>query len=51
LLGKAIGVTDVIAPADFAARVVPWRERGARLLGGCCGKSPARIAPLAAALR
>jgi homocysteine S-methyltransferase len=40
-----------ITPADFAARVAPWRERGARLLGGCCGTSPAHIAALAAALR
>jgi S-methylmethionine-dependent homocysteine/selenocysteine methylase len=40
-----------ITPEDFAARVAPWRERGARLLGGCCGTSPAHIAALAAALR
>jgi methionine synthase I (cobalamin-dependent) len=40
-----------ITPHDFAARVAPWRERGARLLGGCCGTVPAHIAALAAALR
>jgi 5-methyltetrahydrofolate--homocysteine methyltransferase len=40
-----------ISPADFAARVAPWRERGATLLGGCCGTSPAHIAALSAALR
>jgi homocysteine S-methyltransferase len=39
-----------ISPAVFAARVAPWRGRGARLLGGCCGTSPAHIAALAAAL-
>jgi methionine synthase I (cobalamin-dependent) len=39
-----------ITPEEFAASVAPWKERGARLLGGCCGTSPAHIAALAQAL-
>jgi S-methylmethionine-dependent homocysteine/selenocysteine methylase len=39
-----------ITPDEFAARVAPWRHRGVRLLGGCCGIRPEHIAALAAAV-
>jgi homocysteine S-methyltransferase len=32
-------------------RPLEWRDAGARLIGGCCGTTPADIAALAAALR
>jgi S-methylmethionine-dependent homocysteine/selenocysteine methylase len=38
-------------PAEFAAWGVQARALGARLLGGCCGTTPAHIAALATAVR
>ncbi len=38
-------------PEDFALRMAPLIETGARLIGGCCGTTPAHIAALAAELR
>ena len=35
------------APASLAAGAAGWRERGARILGGCCRTTPADIARLA----
>jgi 5-methyltetrahydrofolate--homocysteine methyltransferase len=40
-----------MAPADFAAGMVECVQAGARLVGGCCGTSPAHIQALADALR
>lgn len=40
-----------ITPEQFAARVASWRERGVRLLGGCCGIRPEHIAALHASVR
>jgi S-methylmethionine-dependent homocysteine/selenocysteine methylase len=40
-----------IAPDEFAARVSALRDRGATLLGGCCGIRPAHVAALATALQ
>jgi homocysteine S-methyltransferase len=40
-----------IAPEEFAARVAALRDRGATLLGGCCGIRPEHVAALAAALQ
>jgi S-methylmethionine-dependent homocysteine/selenocysteine methylase len=37
-------------PEDFAAWAQAARALGARLLGGCCGTTPAHVAALAAAL-
>jgi len=37
-------------PAPFAEHVRGYAERGARIVGGCCGTTPAHIAALARAL-
>jgi S-methylmethionine-dependent homocysteine/selenocysteine methylase len=37
------------SPGSFVAAASGWVARGARLLGGCCGSTPAHIAALAAA--
>ncbi len=42
--------TSDLSPADFAAAALPWVGRGARLLGGCCGTTPAHIRALREAL-
>lgn len=34
---------DMISPEDFAAEAESWLDRGARLLGGCCGIVPEHI--------
>ncbi len=39
-----------MSPADFAAGMVECVQAGARLVGGCCGTSPAHIRALADAL-
>src|SRR2546427_239820 len=41
-------VTPVLAPEEYAARAAGWFGRGASILGGCCGTTPAHIAALAA---
>ena len=50
-----IGQTDSIAgwsstadvsPLEYARLAAKWMEQGARLLGGCCGSTPAHIAAL-----
>jgi len=50
-----IGQTDDIAgwtntadvsPLEYARLAAGWLERGARLIGGCCGTTPAHIAAL-----
>jgi 5-methyltetrahydrofolate--homocysteine methyltransferase len=37
-------------PDDLAAHVAGYVERGARIVGGCCGSTPEHIAAIAAAL-
>lgn len=37
---------DRVAPADYAREARRWQESGARLIGGCCGTTPAHIAAL-----
>lgn len=34
---------DMISPGDFAAEARRWSEKGARLIGGCCGIGPEHI--------
>jgi S-methylmethionine-dependent homocysteine/selenocysteine methylase len=36
-----------LAPAAYAQRVARWIERGATMVGGCCGTTPAHIAAVA----
>ena len=43
--------TDEGTPVFAAPVVRGWRERGAALLGGCCGTSAAGVAAVASALR
>jgi S-methylmethionine-dependent homocysteine/selenocysteine methylase len=39
-----------VTPDRYAAAALAWVSAGARLVGGCCGTTPAHIAALAAAL-
>jgi S-methylmethionine-dependent homocysteine/selenocysteine methylase len=38
-------------PDQYAAHAARWHEAGARVIGGCCGTTPAHIKATAAALR
>lgn len=38
-------------PDAYAAHAARWRAAGARVIGGCCGTTPAHLAATAAALR
>ncbi len=40
-----------LPPERYAAAALAWTSAGARLVGGCCGTSPAHIAALSALLR
>lgn len=40
-----------LGPEDFAQKTAPFAHLGARVLGGCCGTTPAHLAALAQALR
>ena len=40
-----------MSPSDFAAGIHQCLQAGARLVGGCCGTSPAHIRAVAALLR
>ena len=44
---KSQGDAAGSAPASLAAGAAGWRERGARILGGCCRTTPADIGRLA----
>jgi len=39
--------TPVLSPQEYALRASRWISRGATILGGCCGTTPAHIAGLA----
>lgn len=43
-------LTDDVRPARYARHAQRWRERGASIIGGCCGTTPDHIAALSAAL-
>ena len=36
--------TPVLSPGEYAVRAATWLERGALIVGGCCGTTPAHIA-------
>ena len=38
--------TADVSPLEYARQAVRWLEQGARLVGGCCGTTPAHIAAL-----
>ncbi len=42
------GRTEHHSPATFAAHAAAWVEAGARIVGGCCGTTPAHTAAMAA---
>jgi 5-methyltetrahydrofolate--homocysteine methyltransferase len=46
----AAGVVYPEDPESFAAQVAAFAERGARIVGGCCGSTPAHLAALHRAL-
>ena len=46
----ADGVVYPEDPESFAAHVVQFAQRGARIIGGCCGATPEHLAALAGAL-
>ena len=39
--------SEALSPAAYAARAKAWLEKGAVIVGGCCGTTPAHIAALA----
>jgi S-methylmethionine-dependent homocysteine/selenocysteine methylase len=39
--------TPVLTPEAYAERALRWVQRGATILGGCCGTTPAHITALA----
>jgi homocysteine S-methyltransferase len=39
--------SPVLEPEAYADRAAAWVERGATMVGGCCGTTPAHIAALA----
>jgi len=43
--------SEHVSPERFAELAAGWASRGARLLGGCCGTTPAHLAALAARVR
>src|SRR2546423_468637 len=45
------GNAPELTPEQYANRAARWIERGATIVGGCCGTSPAHIAALATRLR
>jgi S-methylmethionine-dependent homocysteine/selenocysteine methylase len=38
--------TADVSPLEYARQAARWLEQGARLIGGCCGTTPAHIAAL-----
>ena len=41
-----ISLREDLEPAHYARHVTDWLDAGARLVGGCCGTTPAHIARL-----
>jgi 5-methyltetrahydrofolate--homocysteine methyltransferase len=46
----ARGVVYPEDPASFAEQLAQFAEQGARIVGGCCGSTPAHLSALAGAL-
>jgi S-methylmethionine-dependent homocysteine/selenocysteine methylase len=45
------GNAPELTPDEYAARAARWIDRGATIVGGCCGTTPAHISALAARFR
>jgi len=43
--------SEDVSPQRFAELAANWRARGARVLGGCCGTTPAHLAAVVARVR
>jgi S-methylmethionine-dependent homocysteine/selenocysteine methylase len=43
--------SEDVTPEQFAAFAAGWAARGARVIGGCCGTTPAHLAAVASRLR
>jgi S-methylmethionine-dependent homocysteine/selenocysteine methylase len=43
-------VFDGLAPAEYLQQAIAWADRGAQLIGGCCGVGPEHIRALATSL-
>ena len=43
--------TYSVSPKEMGALVPAWTEAGARIVGGCCGTSPAHLAAIARAVK
>jgi len=43
--------TYSVSPSEMGALVSAWMEAGARIVGGCCGTSPAHLAAIARTVR
>ncbi len=48
---KGWSFTHEVSPRDYAGKVMEWVRLGARVVGGCCGTTPAHIRELARVLR
>jgi S-methylmethionine-dependent homocysteine/selenocysteine methylase len=44
-------VFDGLTPSQYLGHAITWAERGARLIGGCCGTGPGHIQALAVLCR
>ncbi|MGH9460639.1 MAG: homocysteine S-methyltransferase family protein [Vicinamibacteria bacterium] len=49
--GTGWSFTDELSPEDYTEVACEWVRMGARVVGGCCGTTPAHIQALAAALK
>jgi S-methylmethionine-dependent homocysteine/selenocysteine methylase len=45
--GAGWPATEVLSPQEYARRAALWLLRGATIVGGCCGTTPAHILALA----
>jgi S-methylmethionine-dependent homocysteine/selenocysteine methylase len=43
-------IFDGLTPAEYLQHAITWADRGAQLIGGCCGTGPAHIQALASGL-
>jgi S-methylmethionine-dependent homocysteine/selenocysteine methylase len=43
--------SEDVSPEQFAALAAGWAARGARVIGGCCGTTPAHLGAVAALMR
>ena len=49
--GEEAGRSEDCTPAEFKAHAAVWAARGARIVGGCCGTTPAHLEAVAQHVR